>query len=58
MGAQASSRLPERLILGFKVRDDANVVGRVAHGRSLAQSLDLVADCRHYIVDLLAQRLI
>jgi len=56
MGAQTSSRLFERLVLRFKVRDDGDVVGRAAHGRPLAQSLELVTYRLHPIVDLLAQR--
>ena len=55
MGAQTRSRLFERLVLRFKLRDDGEVVGRVAHGRSLAQSLELVTYRLHPIVDLLAQ---
>ena len=58
MGPQSSSRLFERLVLRFKVRDKGTVVGRAAHGRSLAQSLDLVTYRLHSIVDLLSQRLI
>jgi hypothetical protein len=58
MGAQSSSRLFERLVLGFKLRYHGPVVGRIAHGRSLSQSLELVTYCRHPIVDLLAQRII
>ena len=58
MGAQTSSRLFERLVLRFKVRDDGEVIGRAAHGRSLAQSLELVTYRLHTIVDLLVQRLI
>jgi hypothetical protein len=48
----------ERLILRFKLCDEGAVVGRVAHGWALAQSLELVTDRYHSIVDLLAQRLI
>ena len=58
MGPQTSSRLFERLVLRFKVRDDGKVVGPAAHGRSVAQSLELVTYRLHPIVDLLAQRLI
>lgn len=58
MGPQTSSRLFERLVLRFKVCDDGAVVGRAAHGRSLAQSLELLTYRLHPIVDLLAQRLI
>jgi len=58
MGPQTGSRLFERLVLRFKVRDDGEVVGRAAHGRSLAQSLKLVTYRLHPVVDLLAQRLI
>jgi len=58
MGSHTNSRLFERLVLRFKVRDDGTVVRRAAHGRSLAKSLKLVTYRRHPIVDLLAQRLI
>ncbi len=58
MGAQTNSRLLERLVLRFKLCDDGMVVGRLAHGRSLAQSLELVTYRLHPIVDLLAKRLI
>jgi hypothetical protein len=58
MGAQTGSRLFERLILRFKLRYHGSVVGRITHGRSLSQSLELVTYCRHPIVDLLAKWLI
>jgi hypothetical protein len=58
MGAQTNSRLFERLVLSFKRRDDGSVIGRLAHGWSLAKSLELVTYSRHPFVDLLAQRLI
>lgn len=58
MRAQTSSRLFERLVLRFKLRDNGKVVGRVAHGRAVAQSLELATYRLHPIVDLLAQRLI
>jgi len=58
LGRQTASRLFERLVLRFKVRDDGEVVGRAAHSRSLAQSLELLTYRLHPIVDLLAQRLI
>jgi len=58
MGAQSSSRLFERPVLRFKLRYHGPVVGRITHGRSLSQSLELVTYRRHPIVDLLAQRLI
>jgi hypothetical protein len=58
MKSQTSSRLFKRLVLRFKLRDDAKVVGGFAHGRSLAQSLELMTYHLHRIVDLLAQRLI
>ncbi len=58
MEAQTGSRGFERLVLRFKLRYHGPVVGRIAHGRSLSQSLELVTYCRHPIVDLLAQRFI
>jgi hypothetical protein len=58
MGPQTGSSLFERLVLRFKLRYHSPVVGRIAHGRSLSQLLELVTDGRHPIVDLLAQRLI
>ena len=58
MRPQTSSRLFERLVLRFKLRDDGKVIGRAAHGRSLAESLQFVAYRLHPVVDLLAQRLI
>jgi hypothetical protein len=54
MGAQTGSRLFERLVLRFKLSYHGPVVGGIAHGRSLSQSLELVTYCRHPIVDLLA----
>jgi hypothetical protein len=56
IGPQSDSRIFERLVLRFKVCDDGEVVGRAAHGRSLAQTLELVTYRLHPIVDLLAQR--
>jgi hypothetical protein len=58
MGAQTGSGRFERLVFRFESRDDASVVGRGAQGWTLAKLLELVTDCRHPIVDLLAQRLI
>jgi hypothetical protein len=58
MGAQTGSRLFERLVLRFKLRYHGPVVGRIAHGRSLSQSLELVTYCGNPIADLLAQRLV
>jgi len=58
MGAQTTTSRFERLILGFQVRDEGAVVGRIAHCRSLAQSLELLTDSLHPLVDLLSQRLI
>jgi len=58
IGTQTCSRLFERLVLRFKLRYQGPVVGRIAHGRSVSQSLELVTYRRHPIVDLLAQRLI
>jgi hypothetical protein len=58
MRAQASSRLFERLVFRFKVRDDGSVVGPAAHGRSVSQSLELQTNCCHSVVDLLAHWLI
>jgi LysR substrate binding domain len=55
---QIPPRLFERLILRLKLRDEADVVGRLAHGRSLAKPLELVTYHRHRVVDLLAQLLI
>jgi hypothetical protein len=58
MGPQTGSRLFERLVLRLKRRYHGPVVGRIAHCRTLSQSLELVTYCRHPIVDLLAQRFI
>ncbi len=58
MGSQITPSLFERLVLGFKVRDEGAVVGRTAHCRSLAQSLELMTYRLHPLVDLLAQRLV
>ena len=54
MGDQTRSRLFERLVLRFKLRDEGAVVGWAAHGRSVAQSFELVAYRLHPVVDLLA----
>jgi len=58
MGAQAGSRLFQRLILGFEASDDAAVVRGAPDGRSLAKSFKLVTDRVHRFIDLLAQRLV
>lgn len=53
-GVQTTTSLFESLALGFKVRDEGAVVGRITHCRSLAQSLELLTYRLHPLVDLLS----
>ncbi|WP_459674628.1 hypothetical protein [Acidisoma sp. 7E03] len=55
---QVGTPFRERLVLRFELRNEAGIVSGLAQGGALLQTLDLMTDHRHRILDLLAEGLV